>query len=33
MMQAMNNRLAALLALMREMRSWLFILVGFAAVG
>jgi hypothetical protein len=33
MMQAMNNRLAALLALMRELRSWLFILVGFAAVG
>jgi len=33
MMQAMNNRLAGLLALMRELRSWLFILVGFAAVG
>jgi RND family efflux transporter MFP subunit len=33
MMQAMNNRLAGLLALMRELRSWLLILVGFAAVG
>jgi hypothetical protein len=33
MMQAMNTRLAGLLALMRELRSWLLILVGFAAVG